>query len=173
MNRDAEYFKKLSYDVILRKKGKMFVLFIPELSCLAEDESIEDAYKKLEAEKEKYFKEMIELDLAEHIGSPERTEITKSFISTLMPFIAKCAIVCFFIFLTGLVVTRRVSHIIHPLVPGSYPSIVRDSFSSSLQKIDSMSEEEKEKVKLELQRAVQQLKPFVDEVKLLWQDPRD
>ena len=54
-NKDLGYFKNLQYDIVIKKRKNRFVLFIPELAIVEEDENLEKAYEKLESEKEKYF----------------------------------------------------------------------------------------------------------------------
>ncbi|MDR4503611.1 MAG: discoidin domain-containing protein [Candidatus Scalindua sp.] len=69
--KDLEYFKRLKYDIVIRKKKDGFLLSIHELSLLEEDKDIEKAYEKLEYEKDKYFQKMIENGYQEHIGEPK------------------------------------------------------------------------------------------------------
>ena len=46
MEKKLEYYKGLNYDVVLKKKGDCFVLFIPDLCCMGEDAILEKAYEK-------------------------------------------------------------------------------------------------------------------------------
>lgn len=97
--KDLGYYKNLKYDVVLKKKGDFFVLFIPELACVTEDESLEKAYEKLELEKEKIFKKLIELNAQDIIREPVRAKsikkerFTNTLVSNLLPFFVKLLII--------------------------------------------------------------------------------
>ena len=58
--RDLTYFRELQYDCVLKKKGDHFITFIPELAIVAEGETFDAAYEKINVQKEAYFQEMIE-----------------------------------------------------------------------------------------------------------------
>lgn len=80
--KDLEYFKDLKYDVVMKKRGNLFVLFVPELACIEEDENLEKAYEKLEMGKESYFREMIESGYQDYIREPEGAKRKKRFVDT-------------------------------------------------------------------------------------------
>jgi len=40
---------------VVKKGKKRFIVFIPELAVVEEDESLDKAYEKFDSEKEKYF----------------------------------------------------------------------------------------------------------------------
>ena len=48
--KDLTYYKKLNYDIILKKINDDYYLFIPELSLIVEEKSLNEAYEKLEKE---------------------------------------------------------------------------------------------------------------------------
>ena len=88
--KDLEYYKRLRYNTIVRKSKGKFLLYIPELSLLEDNESIDKAYKKLDAEKEKYFKKMIEMEAKDEIVEPALIgRGRKRFETGLIPFFLK------------------------------------------------------------------------------------
>ena len=157
-----QYLKKLNYDVILKKKGENFVIYIPELSCIAEDASLEKAYKKLEIEKEKYFKGIIESDFIDYINEPENLTIKKTVIFTSFTFIIKGVIIFTMIFLLGLIASYTLGDIVKTI---SHQSIKNEA-GIFFRKIDEMPEGKKEELKLRLRKTIKQLKPFIDEFKI-------
>ena len=96
-----EYFKSKNYTVRFRKNGKFFTLFIPDLSLVAEDEKLEKAYEKLEQEKEKFFRCMIESGFANCIPEPERVDTANKPRSGLKHFFVKLSIIVTLIILLG------------------------------------------------------------------------
>ncbi len=168
-NKDiVEYFQNLDYDVIVKRRRGMFVVIIHELSLIAKDVSLDNAYKKIEMEKEKYFKEMIELDLSKSINEPKGRKGTKALSSDLSRFVAKCAIVLLLIGLVGMVGASGGKH----LISSQYILSKVTGFARQIsQKIESMPETRKAELKRKLHKSIEQLKPFVDEFKLLWQNP--
>ncbi len=99
--KDLEYFKNLKYDIVVRKNEDTFLLYIHELCLVTEDKNLEQAYVKMESNKENYFKKMIENHFQEHIEEPEGREIRKTFSWNLAPFFIKLTVVVLvtFIFL--------------------------------------------------------------------------
>lgn len=166
MERNLEYFKRLNYNVVLKKKGDCFVLFIPDLCCMGEDASMEKAYEKLELEKEKYFQEMIESGSQSYIREPEAVKLNKSnLLNNLLPFLIKLLIIG----LVGVVgmqvaVTR---------IKSAERKISKNALSAVTNlnnKLKGMSPEKKEEIRMELRETVQNVKPFVDEIKVLIED---
>lgn len=163
MEKDLEYYKKLPYDIILRKKGDQFVLFIPELCCIEEDASIEKAYKKLELEKEKYFKEIIEISSQSYIREPGAIKYKKSnLFNSLLPFMIKLVI----IIVVGVVV-MQVAVVKLKSSERKISKKAQNVITDINNKLKKMPPEKKEEIKKELREIVQNVKPFVDEIKVL------
>lgn len=68
--KDLGYFMKLNYNVTLTKNRGFYYLFIPELSLIAEGETLKESYEKLEQEKTAYFKRIIELNAQDAVREP-------------------------------------------------------------------------------------------------------
>lgn len=94
--RNLEYFTNLKYYIVVRRVKDKFVLYIHELSLLVEDENLVKAYEKLESEKEKYFKKMIEMEAQGNIAEPACFGGSKKSIkllqSSFVPFFIKLAV---------------------------------------------------------------------------------
>ena len=168
-NKDiVEHFQNLDYDVIVKRRRGMFVVIINELSLIAKDVSLDNAYKKIEIEKGKYFKEMIELDLGKSINEPKGRKGTKAISSDLRRFVAKCAIVLLMIGLVGMVGVSGGKH----FISSQYIlSKVRGFGHQISKKIENMPEIRKAELKTKLHKSIEELKPFVDEFKILWENP--
>ena len=101
-----EYYKRLNYEVLVKKKKDTFIVSVPELTIVEEDESLDKAYEKMNLEKEIYFEKMIENGYQHYIKEPEGGIRKKSFISGWLPFFQNIAIIIFIFFLLGLVGAR-------------------------------------------------------------------
>lgn len=163
--KDFNYFKNLKYSVILTKVKNKYVLFIPELSLIVEDTSLLEAYKKLEKEKEKYFKNIILLKAEETVKEPTPLLIRKKIFIDLFTFFIKTLIVIFIIALVLLISLPYISKRIKNLPNKSADLIVEFS-----EKLNNMPEENKQKIQKSIKDMVKELKPYSDEVRVLWRD---
>jgi len=68
--KEVSYFMNLASELIMKKKGDLYCLFIPELSIFVTDENLEAAHQKLLQEKEAFFSRVIELDASDRIAKP-------------------------------------------------------------------------------------------------------
>ncbi len=93
--KNLEYFKSLKYDILVRRGKDKFTLFIHQLCLFAEDENLEKAYEKLESEKEKYFRQIIEYNYQDHIVEPEPkgSKNQERNFWNLVPFFVKLAVI--------------------------------------------------------------------------------
>jgi len=85
-NLDLQYFLELTYEIKLIKKDGIYWLFIPELSCVAKDVDLENAYEKLEFEKEEHFKKMIDSGMGKYIVDPRQKKIKQKIMTKLIPY---------------------------------------------------------------------------------------
>ena len=193
-HKDLEYFRELQYDVVVKKRKDRFIVFIPELAILCEDENLEKAYEKLEYEKEKYFQEMIANEYQDHIREPEGGKITKTSvanISNLAEYLIKLGITVVIVVIFGAVgmkvTLNKVRHETQNIVnivdefkraKRSYidnaPEIIigqsRNLANRLIYEINNMPDEKKEKIRLKLRETIKQVKPFFDEFRPLLQD---
>ena len=189
--KDLEYFKKLQYEVVVKRRKGGFIVFIPELSIIEKDESLEKAYEKLELKKEKYFQEMIENGYQDHIKEPEGRKIGKTRISDLTNYLLKLAITVVVIIFLGVVgmkvasygvkhQTRSIVDIFNQIKQqkrsyvNNAPEIIlrelRNVANRLIYEINNMPDEKREKIRIELRKTVKQIKPFLDEFKPLFKD---
>ena len=193
-HKDLEYFRKLQYEVLVKKVKRRFIVFIRELAMVEEDESLDKAYEKLESQKEKYFQEMIENEYQDYIKGPKGRKIVKTSIfniSDLTNYLIKLTITAVIIAILGFVGMRvtleKVRHETQNIVnivdefkraKRSYidnaPEIIigqsRNLARRLIIGIDNMPDEKKEKRRLILREAIKQAKPFFDEFRVLFQD---
>ena len=168
--KDLEYFFKKEFIVVLKKRGDCFVLYIPELCIFAQDENLADAFKKLEAEKMKYFKAVIDYDLQDIDNQFRGVDIKKQkglLVQNLVPFIIKLLIIIFI----GIIGMGVISKEIRKRANPEYLFLQTNRMVNELnKKIGSMSDEKKEELMLKLKKVVQNVKPFVDEFRILLED---
>ncbi len=179
IEQDLKYYTKLNYDVVIRKRGDVFVLHLPELLFIEEDESLENAYKKIELKKEKYFQEMIESGYQDLIKVPKPEKVAPSihenfyvkrislFLIQLFVILLLFGILFQFVsielekqrvkFEKNLSSIKGIGHISHLIVD----------------KLDTMSEEKKEELRLRLRKIILHTKPFLDEFKILFEETVD
>ena len=188
MAEELEHFKSKSYDVKLRRTGNIFSLFVPDLSIVAEDESLEKAYDKLEKEKEKFFKKMIDNGLEDCIPEPGKIEVPKKPVFELQPFFVKLVIVLLLIGLAGgagfkavssqigkanKAVTKLQTDIADDLrgVDERIVSSIAKAGFQVIDRINTFPEEKRDKLRGELQKSMIKLKPFIDDFMMLFDYP--
>ncbi len=175
--KDLEYFKKLQYDVVVKKGKKRFIVFIPELAVVEEDESLDKAYEKLDSEKAKYFQEMIENGYQDYIKEPEGRKIRKTSISDLTNYLLKLAITIVIIIILGVVgmnatldkVKKETQNIINIAPEIIHQELIKEA-SRLRDIINNMTDERRQEIRLNLQGTVKKIKPFLDEFKPLLKD---
>jgi hypothetical protein len=141
----------------------MFYLHIPELSLIVEGSNLNEAYEKLEKEKKEFFRKAIEINAQNEIEPPAslKIKIKKNLLDTFGPFLIKLSIVfaaCFIL----LTLTAAVAKFVSNEVRGIPYAIIG--------KVNSMSAKDIEKEKLLIRETVKKVKPFTDEVKVLFKD---
>lgn len=91
--KDVSYYKKLNYNAILKKIDSNYYLFIPELSLIVEGKSLDEAYGRLETEKENCFKKAADMDVLDTIKEPEPVMFRKKLFVDLAMFFTKAFII--------------------------------------------------------------------------------
>jgi len=174
--RDLDYFMGLKYDVLMKKVNDGYCAFIPELSLFAEGKSASDAFEKIEQEKEQYFKRVLAVDAGDTVSEPLAVTRRKRFKEDILLFGAKTLVVgvIFGIIVSVLlpsidifVSTRinRINQMINQIDPVKYMEITVGKVDK---RISSMSEKEREDTRIKLRKMVQKIKPFADEVRILF-----
>ena len=170
MGNDIDYFKTLSYDVLLKKDGPIFRLCIPELSCVVEDGEISAAYEKLERKKEDIFRDMVSSDMAEVIQRPRQAIISETVLSPLYSFIAKAAVVCGLIFISSLATVYVVHDSVKQFAPTGLIGLIRNQAVQVRHGLADMTDDERTELQLKIRATVLEVKPFIDELKVLWNE---
>lgn len=168
-----EYYNQLTYQCVLKKKGNLFILLVPELQLVVEGESLEKAYEKMEKEKELYFKEMIRTDYTEYIQEPAKTKMNKTGTSPLLLFAAKFFTATLGILLIVILLGNLAVVTITPRIEDKVKAEVSRSkkkVKELLVRFHEMPEEEKEELRQDIRSAVKDLKPFIDELKVAFED---
>ena len=168
--KDLEYFMKLNYNVILKRKDSYYYLFIPELSIIVENEDLDEAYKKLEKDKVLYFKKVIKLDAQDTVKEPMHLVERGKLFSDLSAFFIKVCLITFVFLITIFASLPFVDSFVVHRISQLPVTLIREIPNKIFNKIENMSVEKKEQRILELRKMVQQLKPFIDEVHILFDD---
>lgn len=169
--RDLEFFIKLNYNVILNKRSGSYYLFIPELSLVVEGRTLTDAYDKLGNEKEEYFKRIIKLNAQDTVKEPAPVVLRKKLFQNLISFFGKALIVliCIFIILSFMLKSLPIiSEAISQVPRGTY-SFGRELSTKFFVGLDNLSAEDKDKIRKKLRMRLQQIKPFVDELRIFFE----
>ena len=173
-NKDMlSYFLNLNYDVIVKRRQGVYIVVLKELSLIAKDERLDYAYKKIEMEKNKYIKEMIELGLSKSINKPKGEERTKAFSSVLYRFKAIFVIIFMLIGFVGIAGLIGYVGMVRAkyLITSDFILSKGKAFARTVSvKIENMPEERKSELKNKLHKLLEQLKPFRDEIKIFIED---
>ena len=166
--RNLAYFMGLRYDVLLKKVKDTYCAFIPELSLFVEGKSASEAYENLEQEKAQYFKRVLAVDAEDTVIEPLVVTRRKRFKEELLQFAGKTLIVglIFGVILSVLFpsIDAFVNSRINPIkIGGVMIRQVNKKFSG-------MSELEQEKIRMQIRGILQKIKPFVDEVRMVFDD---
>jgi len=189
MEKDLEHFKKIQYEIQLRKKGKYFTLFIPNLSILTSDENLEMAYKKLEEDKEDFFKKAIEYGFEDSITETGKKKTAKMPLFGLLPFFVKLGIILLIIVLVGGASYKVASSQIQKSskLLTEFQRDIQDDLSGVeekiigkialsgfqvIERIKTYPEEKRDKLRGELRKAMVNLKPLIDDFMMLFDYPR-
>ena len=174
MQKDLEYFTKLNYDAVMRMKGDEYCLFIPELSIIASGKTPDEAYKELFNEKERFFINVIELNLQETVNEPAIVKIRKKQYQDIFQFILK-VFITFLVFVVLFVVFfLPVLSSIENALAYKVWTVSEAMLIKVVDKVDnklsSMPEKEKDATLLRIRGILQKVKPYSNEIKILFQD---
>ena len=165
--RNLEFFMKLNYNVILNKRSGSYYLFIPELSLVVDGKTLTDAYEKLENEKEEYFKRIIKLNAQDTVKEPAPVVLRKKLFQNLISFFGKALItlICIFIIFSFMlkslpIITEAISQ-----VPRATYSFGRELSTKFFVGLDNLSVEDKMEIRKKIRMRLNQIKPFIDEVR--------
>jgi len=170
--KDISYYLSLNYRCTLSKSGDYFVLYIRELAIMVQEKTLDDAYRKLVNEKEKYFKDMIDNGFEKYIVKPDMLNSYDldfkrpyKFFSSLTPFLIKLTIIIILIIGFGISIDRATKKYRDPI-------FIYEKIFSQRERLANMSDEVKANIKSDIKRTVTQIKPFYDEIKVLFQEEK-
>lgn len=187
--------ENLKYNMTLTKKGNKFVLFIPELGIVESDDSLENAYQRVELEIKKYIQKMKECGLEDEIIDPGRIgsknnnprKTSGVFKVSIAAFIVKVLIVCIiavmaFSFVADRVETYMTSKVeaVMDRVESNISSRIENIKITSLlgrflkeeierlyNKINNLPSAKIEETKIKLRAVVKKIKPLIDELRVI------
>jgi len=163
--KDISYYRKLNYSIILKKIDGNYCLFINELSLVAEGKNLDEAYEKLETAKEAIFSQAAHMDVLDDIKEPAPVAFRKKLFVDLAMFFTKTLIV---VCICAITLIGSLPFVNVFLIKGLTLMPIRSIYD----KVTNMSDQEKEQKKLKLRKLVQNIKPFIDEVRVLSKDEK-
>jgi len=175
MIKDLDYFMKLNYDMILRKKDAEYCVYIPELAIIACGKSLDEAYEKLILQKEEYFNNIINLKLEETVNEPASVKIRKKQYYGIIDYLIK-RLVSFILFIVVFIMLflpvlssfdKIISSKLNKYMSG-------ENITKAINKVDTklanMSEKDLEEIKIKLRRIANKIKPMADELRIIFED---
>ncbi len=180
-SKDLEYFKNLNYNVVLKQKDSLYYLFVPELSLIAQGQTPDQAWQNLESKKNELFQAAVNLNLRQTIREPAPVRLKDDLMAFLIKIIAVGVL-----FLVALnIVVRPYSKIMRRQAKALSHTPTAQARADELadeilqltarfsQQFEKMSDEQKQQAQQKFKSMLQNLKPFVDEIRLLLEDTSD
>ena len=172
--KNYDYFMSLNYDAVLRKKNKDYCLFIPELSIIGCGRSLGDADENLLKEKEKYFRNIIEFNLAETVNEPASVKIRKKQYQEIGQYFLKMLLAFLFIVVLSTVLFIPVLSSFEKAITRMVVTMPERVLPKAVAKIDDklsmMTEADKEEIRLRIKNIISNIKPYTDEIKILFEN---
>ena len=166
--RKLVYFMGLRYDVLVKKVRDVYCAFIPELSLFVEGKSPSEAYENLEQKKEQYFKRVLAVDAGDTVIEPLAITRRKRFKEDLLLFAAKTLIVGVIFGIIVSVLLPSIDVFVDKRInPVKFVAVMVRQVNK---KLNSMSETEQQKMRMQFRGILQQIKPLVDEVRMVFND---
>lgn len=174
--KDLKYFMNLNYDVVLRKKGDDYYLFVPELSVITCGKELDEAYKKLNMEKEKFFRNIIDLKLQDTVNEPAGIKIRKKHYHEIFQYLMKVLVTFLLFVVIFIIIFLPVLSSFEKFVNNTISSVPEKILSKTAAKIEyklnNMTEKKKEETRMRIKGMVSALKPFADEIRILFEDEK-
>ena len=180
-SKDLEYFKNLNYNAVLKQKDSLYYLFVPELSLIAQGQTPDQAWQNLESKKNELFQAAVNLNLRQTIREPAPVRLKDDLMAFLIKIIAVGVL-----FLVALnIVVRPYSKIMRRQAKALSHTPTAQARADELadgilqltarfsQQFEKMSDEQKQQAQQKFKSILQDLKPFVDEIRLLFEDASD
>ena len=165
----------LEYNVILKKKEKTYLLFIPELSIITEENTLEKTFETLETEKRNYFEKIIKMEAQDTIKLPVSIVSKKRIVEDITVFSVKTIIFTCLLFLLILGSRLFISKIAIDGISDfrrnmssfaiTMPSTIINEYSNRL---NSMSNEQKAAIIESFRKNIILLKPVFEELREIY-----
>jgi hypothetical protein len=154
----------------LKKNEEKFILFIPELSCVVDDNNLLVAYEKLNLKKQEIFGDMISLGLFDEIKRPASFNLNATAVNPLFPFVVKAIIACGVTFIIAFTTIYVVHDSVRQIMPGGPLGLIRNQVAQVKHGLEEMNADEKKELLNKIHQTILQIKPFTDELSILFQD---
>ena len=170
MHKNIEYLNKLPYEVSLKKTEGKFILFIPELSCVVEDSNLLIAYEKLDLKKQEIFRDMVSLGLFDEIKRPASFNLNETAVNPLFPFMVKAIIACGVTFIIAFATIYVVHDSVRQIMPRGPLGLIRNQVAQVKHELEEMNADEKKELLNKIHQTILEIKPFANELGILFQD---
>ncbi len=184
--KDLEYYMSLQYNAVLKQIDDSYFFIIPELQIFSKGKTVNEAFETLEGDKEKYFKNIIELEEHDIVNVPKSVvPKRKELFGDILPFIVKTLSVAVILIIMSIIALPFTVKKATRIISGNLPALISKSVSSGanqglhqlesrierhVQKYKNLSDENKEITRKNIRNYIQQIKPLFDELQVLWEE---
>ena len=177
-DRDIDYFMELNYASIMRiVKGQCYV-FVPELSIIAKGKSPNEAYEAMEQQKREYFTRVVVLGVQESVEEPRPIAARRRINADFGVFSIKCLILSIIfagillisVFSLDKLVVDRMGEFRSSINAWISEDLPNATISAVTARLRELSDESNEQQRDELKRSIRQLKPYIDELKVMFEE---
>jgi len=163
---------ELHYTVSLRHNDSKFYLIISELSLVAVDENLEEAYKKLDAQKRDYFFKVLDCEAEDEIILPHKLSKVNDTLHQLKIYVLKLLIIAVIGVLT---LSTSFALVSQKLANLSAVDVVKKVVKEIVVKVGAATinaPEEKKRERLEsFRQFIEEMRPLVHEFNVLFLPP--
>ena len=165
------------YAVLVKKKGDNYICYIKELTLMASDSNLDEAYEKIITKKEDLFSKYSDSGILDQIPQPTSDPIAKNdkIMDVLILFSAKALIgvvlAVFLIFFASYKAESLISQTLGTQgSKGNFVKMLENKIENAAS--HQVSEEGKKRSLKNVRNIVNMAKPYVDELKVLFQDEK-
>ncbi|MCE5250886.1 hypothetical protein LLG96_11760, partial [bacterium] len=152
---------------------EQYYLIIPDLSLFAEGNTLPAAYELMEREKERYFQNIVKSNSWDMVKEPSNTFQIGTNIKKIMPFLLKLSSSVIVIGLIIMLIGGFFFNRLELVVTNSMGNVLSTGYTFIREKnheFNVMTEEERQEYKILIRKKMLQIKPFADEIKILWEN---
>ena len=160
-----KYFNSLPYSIILKKRDQKYSLTIPEISLIAVNNNLQDAYKDLSNKKEKFFKDMIASHCEDDIALPRNLSKKNELLWQLKIFVCKLLIVSVIFIVSCAFGGRMIMNKVVSISGMDMARTVVKNVAFQIERVlDAPEEKQEERIK-KIRDLLNKLKPIINEIK--------